>query len=143
QIPRGDLVIEDRTIVPETVREFEEQCRNMGMTYLVAVLLDSDNRPWGLQETFHHPSRNWIEQNLVGVHKKLRGKGLGKWIIGASLVKLQEVFPDAKGAANYIYKSNTPMIKIATQMGASIERESIVIKNSLKELEQCLLKGKD
>ncbi|MFX0063367.1 MAG: hypothetical protein ACFFC7_14420, partial [Candidatus Hermodarchaeota archaeon] len=39
QIPRGELVIEDRTIVPETVREFEEQYRNMGMKYLVALLL--------------------------------------------------------------------------------------------------------
>ncbi|MFX0092046.1 MAG: GNAT family N-acetyltransferase [Candidatus Hodarchaeota archaeon] len=142
QIPRGELEIEDRTATPATVRETEKQLRDMGMMNLVAILLDSNNHPWGLQEIFHHPQRDWIDQNLVGVHQKLRGKGLGKWIIGATLVKLREKYPDAKGATNYIYRSNAPMIKIAKQMGASIQRESMVIKNTIKELEECLLKRK-
>ena len=106
------------TITPDQMREYYAQLEMRGELQHSVVAREADGSISGITDIDWAPYRRTIiHQQLTGVHPKARGRGLGKWIKAAMLLRIRELYPDAQWIATDNAGSNAPMLAINHQLG--------------------------
>ncbi len=138
-MPRDDLDIGDEVFTPERQRRGEEGIAEGGGTILTAVTKEEDGTISGLTEMGYFPEEDWmIQQWMTGVRRPYRGRGLGKWVKAAMLLRVREEFPQVRVVRTGNAFSNAPMLSINERLGFQLYREGMEVQIGLKDLEAYL-----
>ncbi len=142
QMPLDELDVGHTVYTPELWRKYEDTSVKTGETWLTAVIREKNGDISGLTDIIYHPSKApLLKQLLTGVDQKYRGKGKGKWVKAAMLLKVREKFPDIKTISTSTATSNAPMIAINERLGFKLHREIFNIQVDTEKLGQ-FLKGR-
>ncbi len=138
-MPRDDLEIGDEVFIPERIRRHEAAVVGGGGIKLTVVTEEEDGKISGLTEMGHYPEDGWlIHQWMTGVRLPYRGRGLGKWLKAAMLLRVREEFPQIQVVRTGNASSNAPMLSINTRLGFKLYREGMQFQLSLDDLEAYL-----
>lgn len=138
-MPRDDLTIGDEVFTPERRRTAEKGVAEAGGTILTAVTREEDGTISGLTEMGYYPEEEWlIHQWMTGVRRPYRGRGLGKWLKAAMLLRVREEFPQVRVVRTGNAFSNAPMLSINTRLGFELYREGMLFQIGLDEVEAYL-----
>lgn len=139
QQPFDDLDIKDFIITPEVLRKFEEKFNNLGYISYTMITVESDGEISGLTEIMHNPEKKiMLSQGLTGVVLKHRGRKLGKWLKGLTLLEMREKFPEVTTVVTGNADSNAPMLSINHRLGFKPHRESSIGQLNVQDLENYL-----
>lgn len=117
QAPAEDLAGE-MLITPTMRRTDEEFVNDKGVFWFTMITREPSGVISGLTEMFHHPDNPQIaEQELTGVKKDYRGRGLGKWLKAEMLFYLRERFPTIEYIDTGNNDRNEAMLSINNRMG--------------------------
>jgi GNAT superfamily N-acetyltransferase len=137
--PFGDMAFRGLTFTPELVREHEARIRESGGLSRIVVSQEPDGAISALTELTYHPTRRtMIGQGLTGVRSPYRGRGLGKWVKAAMLLRVREEFPDVAVVVTGNASSNEAMLSINERMGFRLHREAWVVDLSREGVERYL-----
>ena len=122
--PRDELETGDLIITPETLREWEAKFDASGGTAILAVAQEADGALSGMTEMAYWPERKtMIHQFLTGVSRPYRGKGLGKWLKAAMLLKVRKDYPQLEFVITDNATTNAAMLAINNQLGFKPHKE--------------------
>lgn len=139
QAPIGDLDFEGMVFDPETFRDREARNADIGGTWITAVTTEADGDISGMTEMTHQPDRKtFIQQGLTGVKEKYRGRGLGKWLKAAMLLRVRKEFPQVKVISTGNATMNEAMLSINRRLGFRRHKEVEAFQISLETVEQYL-----
>ncbi|MHA1345631.1 MAG: GNAT family N-acetyltransferase [Candidatus Heimdallarchaeaceae archaeon] len=139
QQPLGDLDINDIIFTPESVREEEKRQSSLGRTKLTYLTIEGDGKISGLTEMLCRSDRKtMVTQLLTGVKQEYRGRGLGKWLKAAMLLKTKEDYPEVKIVTTDNATENKPMLSINDRLGFKVHKESISAQMKREDLEKYL-----
>ncbi len=79
-----------------------------------------------------------INQGMTGVKEEYRGRGLGKWLKAAMLLKVREEFPQVKVVSTRNASSNAAMLSINDRLGSRSHKEGTVGQITVEALEAYL-----
>ncbi len=140
-MPRDDLDIGDEVFTPERRRQSEAGIAEGGGTTLTALTREEDGTISGLTEMGYFPEEDWmINQWMTGVRRPYRGRGLGKWLKAAMLLRVREEFPQVRVVRTGNAFSNAPMLSINERLGFKLYREGMEVQIRLEDLEAYLAK---
>jgi len=135
QAPRDELTTGDEVFTPEKWKKLEDHVRKTGGTWITAVVREQDGGISGLTDIGYEPSTpTIITQYLTGVQEKYRGRGLGKWLKGAMLLKIRDEYPDVEVVSTGNATSNEPMLAINEKLGFRLKRESYMFQVDLQKV---------
>ncbi|MCG3220048.1 MAG: GNAT family N-acetyltransferase [Candidatus Heimdallarchaeota archaeon] len=124
---------------PEFFRHRVRVFKETGALWVVFLTMEEDGKISGLTEMIYGPSfRKLITQELTGVKQEYRGRGLGKWLKAAMLLKIKEDFPEVTTIRTENATTNAPMLYINERLGFKFFRESIEAHITLEKLNQYL-----
>ncbi|MFQ5920337.1 MAG: hypothetical protein ACE5I4_09900, partial [Thermoplasmata archaeon] len=136
------LDIGDEVFTPERRRQDEAGVAEGGGTILTAVTREEDGTISGLTEMGYYPEEDWmIHQWMTGVRRPYRGRGLGKWIKAAMLLRVREEFSQVRVVRTGNAFSNAPMLSINERLGYKLYREGMEVQISVEDLETYLAKA--
>lgn len=117
--PREDLDLEDFTISPEQMADWEKSFFATGnQRWSLFVQHDATDTFVGFTEMGWNPSQpDTLWQNGTAVDPAHRGHAIGKWIKAAMIERLATIKPDAVDIRTGNADSNGPMLGINTQLG--------------------------
>jgi len=139
QAPRDELKVGDMILTPESWNIRMEKFTEAGMKYLVAITKETNGDISGLTDVAWFPSRpSVLEQWLTGVQMKYRGRGLGKWIKGAILLRVRDEFPGVTSISTQNATSNEPMLDINRRLGFKLYRETYNYQLEVTQLKKYL-----
>lgn len=139
QAPRDELDIGDEIVTPETRRKWEARIADVGGTRLTAITREADGAISGLTEMGYFPDEETIiRQFMTGVKDAYRGRGLGKWLKAAMLLRVREEFPQVKVVGTGNATSNAAMLSINERLGFKPHKEGIMAQITLESLERYL-----
>ncbi len=125
-IPFEDLDIGNIVVTPEKIRDYYDRAKLIGEMPHEVLTREPDGTISGMTDmaaTVHKPTM--LEQQFTGVRPDARGRGLGKWIKAAMVLRMRELYPRAEYVITDNAHSNGPMLKINRTMGFKLYRESI------------------
>ena len=141
QAPRDELEVGDSVVTPESWRTRMEKLAEGDMKYLAAVTIEKNGDISGLTDVAWFPSRpSVLMQWLTGVQERYRGRGLGKWLKGAVLLKIQDEFPGVTAISTGNAASNEPMLDINRRLGFKLYRDMYQYQLELEQLKKYLQK---
>lgn len=141
QAPRDELTIGDEVFTPEKWKIIEERARETGELWQTALVMEQNGDISGLTDFGYNKAvPTIINQYLTGVQEKFRGRGLGKWLKAAMLLKIREDFPDVEVIATANATSNEPMLSINERMGFRLKQESYEYEVDLQKVKEYLAK---
>lgn len=120
---------------PETLRHMYDRMEAQGEKPHTLVAREPDGAISGITEMAwmsHRPKI--LEQGFTGVPPSARGRGLGKWIKAAMLLRLHEMYPEAEWVSTGNADSNAPMLAINRRLGFKRHRGNIEYQLSRDEL---------
>lgn len=136
QQPFGKAEHGDFVFTPEVFREREARVADEGSTWITAVTVETDGGLSGLTEMTHVPDSKWIIfQQLTGVRDADRGRGLGKWLKAAMLLRVRREFPEVRVVTTGNASANVPMLSINERLGFRTHREPVVVEMTRDALE--------
>ncbi len=139
QEPRDGLDVGDRVITPESLRVSEGRIVEAGGTLLTAITVEADGDISGLTQMGYFPDQEtMVHQFMTGVKDVCRGRGLGKWLKAAMLVRVRNEFPQVKMVVTGNATSNAAMLSINERLGFKLHREGITAQITLESLESYL-----
>ena len=139
QAPRDELTSGDEVFTPEKFRKYEEQTKKIGGTWLAAIAKEQDGEIMGLTDIGYNPSTpTMVFQYLTGVQEEFRGRGLGKWLKGAMLLKIRNEYPNVEVISTGNATSNKPMLAINERMGFRLIREVYAYEVELQKVKEYL-----
>jgi GNAT superfamily N-acetyltransferase len=142
QQPYDNLDMGDTVFTPKRLRNREKDYSATGGSFRIAITIESNSEISGITEIVNFPSREtFLAQGLTGVQKKFRGRGLGKWLKAAMLLRVQDEFPKVKYVMTGNANSNAPMLSINNRLGFKIHKETIYSQIPITELEEYLSKN--
>jgi GNAT superfamily N-acetyltransferase len=117
--PRGDSAMQDWNTTPEQLREFDRARRGAGRDRrLVLAIHEATGQTAGYTELVYDPKiPHLIWQQGTAVIPSHRGRGLGKWVKGATLDSVLRDWPAARLVRTGNADSNAPMLAINTRLG--------------------------
>ncbi len=117
--PRDDLEMEDFTLSPEQLREYERYQAAIGTRRWVAYVRErSSGTLAGYTETSWTPNNPAVlHQGDTGVQSAYRGHGLGKWLKAAMLARVLPELPGVAYVRTGNADSNGPMLAINHALG--------------------------
>jgi mycothiol synthase len=124
--PRDNLDMEDGTVTPEQVRQFEEVRRLRGNEqWTMYVRERATGRLAGYTEVRWHPELpSILQQGDTGVWPEYRNRGLGKWLKASMLTKVLTDLPQVRFVRTGNAQSNAPMLSINHRLGFRASREN-------------------
>ncbi len=139
QEPRGDLDLGDEFTTPKILRERVDSFVEAGGALRRAVTLEEDGRISGYTVMGYFPSeRTLIHQYGTGVREVYRGRGLGKWVKAAMLLRVREELPEVKVVITGNATINAPMLSINDRLGFKPYKDGIEVQMPLEEVENFL-----
>jgi GNAT superfamily N-acetyltransferase len=139
QAPRDELSYGDEIYTPARWKMEEEQARVTGRVWLSAVALAETGDIAGLTDVGYEPSTpSILTQLLTGVQEKYRGRGLGKWLKAAMLLKIRDEYPDVEIISTSNAISNEPMLAINEKMGFRKKLESYMFEVDVQKVKEYL-----
>ena len=139
QSPRGDLEVGDWVATPESIRERERTMLDAGGTILRGLTREADGAISGLTEMGYFPDeKTMIHQWFTGVKEEYRGRGLGKWLKAAMLLRVEAEFPEVRFVSTGNATSNAAMRTINERLGFRLHRKGVMAQMSYDALEQFL-----
>ncbi len=139
QAPRDKLTIGDDVFTPEKWKKLEDQARKTGRTWITATVREQDGDIAGLTEVIYESSTPTImHQDLTGVQEKYRGRGLGKWLKGAMLLKIRDEYPEVEIVSTSNATSNEPMLAINEKIGFRLKQETYMFQVDLQKVKEYL-----
>jgi GNAT superfamily N-acetyltransferase len=137
--PFGDMAFRGLTFTPEIVRDHEGRTREAGGVPRIVVAQEPDGAISALTELTYYPNRpTMIGQGLTGVRSPYRGRGLGKWVKAAMLLRVREEFPGVLVVVTGNASSNEAMLSINERLGFRLHREAWVVDLSREAVERYL-----
>ena len=116
--PFEDLDHGDEIYTPEVMRDQYALAGRLGDVHHLAVTREPDGMILGMTEVIHRPYLpDRVQQELTAVHARHQGRGLGKWLKAAMLLRVREVYPDVRTVVTENAGSNVPMLAINTRLG--------------------------
>jgi GNAT superfamily N-acetyltransferase len=141
QEPRGDLDLGDEFFTPEILRERVDSLVDAGVSLHRAITVEADGRISGYTVMGYHPSEaTLIRQYGTGVREIYRGRGLGKWVKAAMLLRVREEIPKVKVVITGNATINAPMLSINDRLGFRPYKDGIEVQMPLEEVENFLAK---
>ncbi len=139
EMPFEDLDVGQFTFTPETVRQHQANMAKAGMTWFAATTRERDGALSGLTEMGYHPDEGtMLRQFMTGVGNAYRGRGLGKWLKAAMLLRVREEYPGVEVVVTGNATSNAPMLGINVRLGFKPHREGMAAQIALDDLEAYL-----
>lgn len=139
QEPRGDLDLGDEFLTPAILRERVGTFVGAGGTILRAVTQEREGDLSGLTTMGYLPDEeSHIHQWMTGVKDVYRGRGLGKWLKAAMLLKVREEYPEVKVVRTGNATSNEAMLSINVRLGFKPYREGVEAQIPLKAVQAYL-----
>jgi len=137
QAPRDELRVGDQVVTPESWKTRMEKYAEGGMKYLAALTIERNGDISGLTDVAWVPSVPPILwQSLTGVQERYRGRGLGKWLKGAALLRARSEFPTVTTVVTQNATSNEPMLDINRRLGFKLYREIYQFQVELQKLKK-------
>lgn len=135
QAPRDQLKVGDEITTPESWKIRMARFAEGRMKYLAALTVERNGDISGLTDVAWFPSQpSILQQWLTGVQEKYRGKGLGKWLKGAVLLRVRKEFPAVTTVSTQNATSNGPMLAINRQLGFKMYKEIYQFQMELDKL---------
>jgi GNAT superfamily N-acetyltransferase len=122
---------------PEVMRDQYGLSERLGRVHHVAVTREPDGSMSGMTELLHnpyHPDR--VHQELTAVDQRQRGRGLGKWLKAALLLRVREAYPELRLVITENAGSNAPMLAINERLGFKLHRPQFGYQVGLERLAQ-------
>lgn len=142
QMPRGEMAIGDEIFTPDSAKEHDGGIVRAGGTKLTALSREADGTLSGLTEMGYFPDQAaFAHQFMTGVRASFRGRGLGKWLKAAMLLRIREEFPPVKVIITRNATSNAPMLAINERMGFRPHKEGVMGQITVEEAEVYLRKA--
>lgn len=139
EMPFDDLDVGEFSFTPETVSQALGDWKEAGGVWFGGFAREADGKLSGLTEMgYLSDEEEIIRQFMTGVGKVYRGRGLGKWLKAAMLLKVREEFPQVRVVATGNATSNAPMLTINERLGFKPHREGIAGQIALDALEDYL-----
>ena len=134
--PFGEL--ESRPLItPETLRKSEEDFEKLNSTWHAVISREKNGAISGVTDIIFAANRaHRIEQELTGVKKEYRGKGLGKWLKAEMLFFIRKKYPNVKFISTGNADANAAMLSINTRMGFKLHQQIRSYKFRLTDLEK-------
>ncbi|MHA1984847.1 MAG: GNAT family N-acetyltransferase [Candidatus Hodarchaeales archaeon] len=143
QAPIDDLAIKSMIFTPEILRQGEKNDRKNNDVRITAITFEQNNEISGLTEVkVNRDLKIVANQSLTGVKTKYRGKGLGKWLKAAMLLRIRDDFPEVNVIKTGNASSNTPMLSINDRLGFKEYKEEITGQISVENLRKYLDRNK-
>lgn len=141
QQPWGELDDVAIRFTPDYFKHREKAFEVAGAKWIAFLTIEEDGQISGLTEMIKGPVfKTMITQELTGVKEEYRGRGLGKWLKAAMLLKIKEDFPEVTTIRTENATTNAPMLSINERLGFKFYRESIEAQISFEELNRYLKK---
>lgn len=113
QLDHGDVMY-----TPEMMRNEYGLSKQLGTVHHIGVTRETDGSISGMTELVHHPYHpDRIQQELTAVDQRQRGRGLGKWLKGALLLRARMLYPELRLVVTENAGSNAPMLAINQRLG--------------------------
>ena len=139
QAPRDELTTGDDVFTPEKWKKMEDQTKETGRTWISAIVKAQNGDIAGLTDVGYDPSTPTIVyQYLTGVQEKYRGRGLGKWLKAAMLLKIRDEYTSVEVVSTSNATSNEPMLAINEQMGFRMKLESYMFEVDVQKVKEYL-----
>jgi len=127
---------------PENFRDREARNAEAGSTWLTVVSQERDGALSGLTEVTYAPDEATIlYQGLTGVGDAYQGRGLGKWLKAAMLLRARREFPRVRFVRTGNASSNEAMLSINERLGFRTHKESVIVEMPLAALEDYVRRG--
>lgn len=129
-------LFDDSLLNAERLKNHHDLYKKQGIIHLVMLLLESkENRLIGYTDITIEPgSPNIAIQNMTGIKKTHRGKGLGKLLKASMMVMLLEKFPEVSIVKTAIHLENMPSQELNRQLGfqkVGTYKEYIIARESI------------
>ncbi|MFQ5986247.1 MAG: GNAT family N-acetyltransferase [Thermoplasmata archaeon] len=142
QEPRGDLDLGDEFLTPEILKERIDSFVDAGGALRRAITVEGDGRISGYTVMGQFPSEaSLIHQYGTGVREVYRGRGLGKWVKAAMLLRVREEFPEVEVVITGNATVNAPMLSINDRLGFRPYKDGVEAQISLQDAEDYLGSG--
>jgi GNAT superfamily N-acetyltransferase len=117
-VPFEELDHGDVVVTPQQMHEWYTRMELRGDVQHTVLAREPDGSISGINDLEWAPYRRTIiHQQLTAVHPKARGRGLGKWIKAANLLRIRSLYPDAQWISTENAGSNAPMLAINKKLG--------------------------
>ncbi|MEE9267845.1 MAG: GNAT family N-acetyltransferase [Thermoplasmata archaeon] len=141
QEPRGDLDLGDEFFTPDIFKTRVASFVDAGGSFHRAITLEADGRISGYTVMGYHPSEaTLIRQYGTGVREVYRGRGLGKWVKAAMLLRVREELPKVNVVITGNATTNAPMLSINDRLGFKPYKDGIEVQVPLEDVENFLAK---
>ena len=125
QMPKEDASGFPEIISVEEEKERHERVQKQGYTILTAFTREKDGTISAMTDAdFSDAMPHLVFQGLTGVHVEQRGRGLGKWLKAAMLLKIRENYPDAQYIDTNNANVNAPMLHINDILGFKFYKQN-------------------
>ncbi len=139
QQPFGQLDVKDLVFDSESFRDREGRVAAVGGSWITALTTEDEGDISGMTEMFYLPDRDtMIGQGLTGVKEKYRGRGLGKWLKAAMLLKVRDDFPQVSIVQTGNATTNEAMLSINHRLGFEKYKEGENFQITLEDLQEYL-----
>lgn len=139
QQPFGDQDVGDFIFTPANFREREARMASVRATWTTAIAQEGDGAISGMTETWYYPDEaTMMFQGFTAVREAHRGRGLGKWLKAAMLLRVREEFPQVRTIVTNNASENAAMLAINERLGFRTYRTAVVVQMTLEEAERYL-----
>jgi len=121
------------------VRKREDSFLGVGGTVITAMSEEPERDVSGLTQMGYLPSDGpIIHQWMTGVRQTHRGRGLGKWVKAAMLLRVRSALPQVRIVTTGNATTNQAMLSINKRLGFRVHREGVRAQIKLDALETYL-----
>lgn len=125
QQPFGTMALQDVVFTADEFRDREARVVDVHGQWVTAVSQEANGDISGMTEMFYFPDRrHLINQGLTGVGEAYRGRGLGKWLKAAMLLRVRDDFPQVSVVSTGNATTNEAMLSINRRLGFKEHKES-------------------